>query len=275
MPQHYLTVKDIRLSVIEHRPELSPTIFFVHGNSISSRAWDKQVADPRFGNYRLVTMDLPAHGDSGTSADPATDYSLPGLGAIMAEAIVQLAKGPYIICGISLGTNVVAEMIPHGITPAGILHAGACVMGKEVGMEKLALPGEDNSVLFKDEVTMEEVRAYGSRTSLSPDGADKATLTEDFFRVKTPFRSSLLAGFMNGKISDEITLVRSATFPQAWAFGADERVVDPHYLDDVTLPKWRGKVFLIPGASHLVNIDAPEAFNALLGEFAREVFGAG
>ena len=274
MPQQFLTVKNIRLSVTELHPEQSPTIFFIHGNSTSSRAWDKQVTDPRFLPYRLVTIDLPAHGDSGVSADPASDYSLPGLGAILAEAVKRIAKGPYIICAVSLGSNIATEMIPHGIAPAGIFHAGSCVMGEGVGLDKVALPGADNSALFLDEVPAEAIIAYGRRASLSDVPYDVESFVEDFQLVKGAFRSNFFGSLMAGQISDEIKLVSSVSFPQAWVFGADEKVVDPHYLDDVPVPKWRGRSFLIPGASHLVNTDTPDAFNDLLWEFAGEVFGA-
>jgi pimeloyl-ACP methyl ester carboxylesterase len=273
MPQHFLTVKGIPLSVTEHHPEFSPTIFFIHGNSTSSRAWDKQVADPRFAAYRLVTIDLPAHGDSGDSNDPATDYNLPGLGAIVADAIKALAKGPYLICGISLATNIMTEMIPHGISPLGMFYAGSCIMGEGLGIDKVAIPGVDLSALAADEVPAEAVSGYRSKASLSVEPGDTELFLSDFQRVRSPFRSLFFQSLMKGHLSDGIALVKGLACPQAWIFGADEQVVDPHYLDEVPVPKWRGRCFLIPGASHLVNTDAPEPFNALLGDFAGEVFG--
>lgn len=38
---------------------------------------------------------------------------------------------------------------------------------------------------------------------------------------------------------------------------------------------WKKTVYKIPGASHFVNIDAPEAFNKLVAEFAKDMFTTG
>jgi pimeloyl-ACP methyl ester carboxylesterase len=42
-------------------PDLKNTIFFVHGNSGSTRFWEKQFNNALFSAYRLIAFDLPAH----------------------------------------------------------------------------------------------------------------------------------------------------------------------------------------------------------------------
>lgn len=272
MTTHQLTAKDIRISYIEQNPESLKTIFFIHGNSASSATWKKQFSSELFADYRLVAIDLPAHGSSEASLDPKRDYTLAGLASILTEVIQELEMGPYILCGISLGTNILAEMIPFGIDPAGMMFAGPCLMGEGLGMDKIAIPGVDISPLLKDESPMEAVIHYGKTTSISADPEDIEIFKTDFNKVQPPFRSLFINSIFSGNLGDEIKQVNSISCPLAWVFGADEKVVDPNYLDEVDVPKWRDQVYKIPGASHLVNVDQPEAFNKILAEFAVEVF---
>jgi pimeloyl-ACP methyl ester carboxylesterase len=267
-----LTVKDIRISYIEQNPASLKTIFFIHGNSTSSATWKKQFSSDLFSAYRLVAIDLPAHGSSEASPSPEKDYTLAGLASIVTEFIQELEMGPYMLCGSSLGTNILAEMIPFGIDPSGMLFAGPCLMGEGLGMDKIAIPGADISALLKDESPMEVVVQYGMITSLSSDAEDLETFKTDFNNVQSPFRSLFINSIFSGNHGDEFKQVNSISCPLAWVFGADEKVVDPNYLDEVDVPKWREQVFKIPGASHLVNVDQAEAFNKILAEFAGECF---
>jgi len=272
MNKKYTTAKGVRIAYLEKNPETKNTIFFIHGNSLSANCWVKQFQSELLASYRLVAFDMPAHGDSDSSNDPDIDYTFAGLASILTDLVHQLETGPYILCGVSLGTNVMAEMISFGIDPAGMLFAGPCLMGEGIGLNRVALPGADLSVFFSDEALDEGVINYRNMTSLSEDINDHQAFLADFKKVKAPFRTKFINSVVTGNMGDEIKLVNSISCPLAWVFGADEKVVDAFYLDDVEVPKWKDQVFRIPGASHLVNIDQPEAFNKILAEFAGEVF---
>jgi len=272
MTTHQLTAKGIRISYIEQNPESRKTIFFIHGNSTSSATWKKQFSTALFTAYRLVAIDLPAHGSSEASPEPERDYNLAGLASILTEVIQELEMGPYILCGSSLGTNILAEMIPFGIDPSGMLFAGPRLMGEGIGMDKIAIPGTDISALLKDEPPIEAIINYGKLICLSNGPEDLEIFKTDFNKVQAPFRSLFMNSIFIGNLGDEIKQVNSISCPLAWVFGADEKVVDPNYLDNVDLPKWKDQVLKIPGAGHLVNVDQPEAFNKILAEFVRDCF---
>jgi len=54
-------------------------------------------------------------------------------------------------------------------------------------------------------------------------------------------------------------------------FGEDEKLVNIHYLNDAPINLWNNTIYKIPLASHLVNIDAPEAFNELIAAYAKDI----
>ena len=270
----YITVEGISIAYLEENDHADHnTIFFVHGNSVSSRTWRKQLTDPSFSNYRLVSIDLPAHGHSGIAAEPCRVYTLPQLGRIMAKALLQLANGQlYILAGVSLSTNIAAEMLGFGTHPAGLVLAGPSVIGAGIPVENIVKPGTHVNVVFTDEPEKEDVKRYARETSLSWDEDDLRVFLEDFQMVQKPFRSALAQSIGNKDYNDEVALLRQKNVPLLVVFGEDEQVIENNYLDDVQLPLWGGKIVKIPGASHLVHIDQPEAFNKLLKDFAEDCF---
>ena len=75
-------------------PGAGRPILLVHGNSSSSRIWQKQLQGPLGTKYRLITIDLPGHGASSPAANPEQDYSGPGYSACVAAIARELG-----LCG--------------------------------------------------------------------------------------------------------------------------------------------------------------------------------
>lgn len=110
MKQKLINVFDINLAYLEKNEDKEHIIFFIHGNSASANSWNAQLNSHILRDYRLISIDLPAHGDSEGSSNPTADYTVPQMGKIVAAAIQSLAgENPYLLAAISLGTNILAE----------------------------------------------------------------------------------------------------------------------------------------------------------------------
>ncbi|MES1249810.1 MAG: alpha/beta fold hydrolase, partial [Chitinophaga rupis] len=137
MTSKILSVNGIKIAYQEKNAGNPSTVFFIHGNSNSSLLWRKQFEDPILASYRLIAFDLPAHGESTAAPDPDKDYTGQRLGEIMAGAVSLLSGGhPYLLAGLSLGTNIVAEMLAYKLTPSGIILVSANVMGGAYTLDK-------------------------------------------------------------------------------------------------------------------------------------------
>ncbi len=272
MHPQYITVEGIRLAYLEKNPAGEKIIFFIHGNSSSSNAWRAQFESELLSGHRLIAFDLPAHGGSASSPD----YSLPGLGRVIAMAVNQLAGGQeYIISGVSLGVNIVAEMLGQPIQPKGIVVISSCAIGGAYTMEVVFKPGADMRPSLEDDVSMEELRQYWTRAGLcihDEDHEKYRSFEKDYYAVQDNFRSKMFATVMAGHIGDEIALFRQSDIPILVLFGAEEKVCNIDYLDDAGLQLWQNKVFKIPGAGHFVHADLPESTNELMAAFAKDVF---
>lgn len=113
----------IHSTVRGHGPK---TIVFVHGWTCDESSWRFQV--PVFEkNYRVITLDLPGHGKSGS---PAKGPLTMALFARSIEAVrVEAGAGKIVLVGHSMGTPVIREyarMYPAnvaGLVPVdGVLH---------------------------------------------------------------------------------------------------------------------------------------------------------
>lgn len=152
MRKTFITTADTKLAYLDKNEDKEHVIFFIHGNSISSSSWASQFNSELLKNYRLITIDLPAHGDSAVATDSASGYSIPGLGATLATTIKTLAGiRPYIIAGISLGTNIIAEPLAFGLQPQGLVLAGSCLVGGKYTLNSFAYPETHIHVVFTEE----------------------------------------------------------------------------------------------------------------------------
>lgn len=170
---------------LEKNKQASCTLFFIHGNSCSSHLWRKQYLSELFSDYRLVVFDLPGHGKSDLL--PVELYSLTGLGEIIAKAVTRLADNkPFFLVGLSLGTNVVCNMLFENITPIGVVMAGASILGGDYKAGNFVYKNTPVHVVFKDEVAKQDVAAYAAETAASSDPLVKELLLRNHLNVGKP-----------------------------------------------------------------------------------------
>jgi pimeloyl-ACP methyl ester carboxylesterase len=101
-------------------------LVFAHGFSATSRMWEGQVAAFR-DRCRIVTYDARGQGRSEVPADPAA-YSQPIMVEDLRGLIAHLGLERPVICGLSMGGNVVLNMAlahPEMVSGAVICGTGA------------------------------------------------------------------------------------------------------------------------------------------------------
>lgn len=194
----------------------------------------------------------------------------------MAIAVKQIARDdPYILSGVSLGTNIIAEMIAHTISPKGLLLVGPCIIGKNHTFDKFVKPGTILGVSFIDEPGDEDISALIDLALNKRDVEETEVILDHFKAEMDDFRSNVGQSVADGFYSDEIALLIENKLPVLVIFGADEKVVYPDHLNDAQLPLWRNEIIKLKGAGHLVRLDEPQLFTNLLSDFAADIFSRG
>src|SRR5690606_38280884 len=82
------------------------TLFFIHGAFIDNTYWKSQI-DHFSEKYRVIAMDLPGHGNSGSNRN---NYNIEEFGKDAVALIDHLNLEKVILIGHSLGGDVALEV---------------------------------------------------------------------------------------------------------------------------------------------------------------------
>jgi pimeloyl-ACP methyl ester carboxylesterase len=232
-----------------------PAIVFLHGTRLTGAQWASQV-DALGEEFRCLTPDLPGHGDA---AD------VPFTVAVAAErvrAVIDGAGGRAIIVGLSLGGYVamdVAARWPDRV--AGLVLAGASA--EPVGAR--AWPYQGLAWIFGSVPNgfLTAVNRWFFQHRYPPAIADPILFGGFYFPGGAVAVRSLVGERFRPRLAGYPgrTLILNGAFDLL--FRASARSFREAAVDARTV--------IVPGATHLTNLDRPELFTTAVRRFAREV----
>jgi pimeloyl-ACP methyl ester carboxylesterase len=246
-------------------------IVLVHGNSTSSRVWQRTLEGPLAGKYRFVAIDLPGHGESDdpAEAERAATYSLPAYAAIIQGVVRALDLERPIVVGWSLGGHAVLEAVPGLPDAAGFMVFGTPPLpyppAPDFGGAFLKI-----GLGFQKEWTAEEAREYVA-DFFAPGTAGAPFFLEDALRTDGYAREMAAVSIGTVGYRDELDIVRGMKQPLAILHGAAEQVVNLAYLETLA-PSieclWEHRVHVIEGAGHALQWEQAARFDERLDAFA-------
>lgn len=234
------------------------TLLFVHGSFIDKEYWDEQVAhfSP---SYRVVTMDLAAHGRSGTNR---SDWSFYSFGEDILAVVRELHLRNVILVCHSMGCDVALEAI-H-IDPGPFIGYVAVDYFKLAGIE---LPEQFQSqvdgILSDMRTNFADTSEQYARVALFTE----ATPPELQARIVHDYRNAHPE--MGVQTLEELFgyALRQRELLKALPFKLYLINCDYIPTEENALKMYAGKGYeLIPirATSHYPMVEVPEAFNKLL-----------
>lgn len=265
----FLDVDGLEIAYYESAGSAGPGILLIHGNSSSARAYAEQLEGRLGDELRVVAVDLPGHGNSARATrDPAATYRIPGYAAVVAAVAERLDLARGVFVGWSLGGDVVLHAIAWLPEAAGFMIFGTGPLTRPFNPEAF-IEGSAASLGMRGDLSEDEVEAYG--TAFFRPGADVPELIfADIRRTDPRSRELLGASLYGGDYQDEATILESSRRPVAILHGLQEQFVELSFLERLTIPAlWGGTVRTVDGAGHAIQLERPDRFNRLLGQFAR------
>jgi pimeloyl-ACP methyl ester carboxylesterase len=228
------------------------TIVFVHGWTCDESSWRDQV--PFFEkNYRVVTLDLPGHGKSGS---PVNGPLTMELFAKSIEAVrVEAKAGKIVLVGHSMGTPVIrqyARLYPASVAALvpvdGVLHLSGS-------------PNAPNPDRMKgpEGLKNREGMIRGMFGKSATPSIQEHILKMMLAAPETTAYQAMAATFAAPNWKDE-----TFTVPALGIYADHSAADDPTYFKKI-FPN--GSSVEVPGTGHFVMMEKPEEFNALLAEF--------
>lgn len=234
-------------------PADGPTIAFIHGTRLSRGMWAPQLA--RLSDtYRTIALDLPGHG---VRADET--FTLDAAADAVADVIDEAAGGRAIVVGLSLGGYVamhLAERSPERVR--GLVLAGAT-----------AEP---------DGVRKAPYRALASVMDTF-DGHGLDRLNRWFFRTRFPavIADPIVAGgfWASGGAAALRSLAGRRFLPSLATYPGPTLILNGEFDLPFRLGQRQfaaaaqhARVVRLAGATHLSNLDRPDAFSLAVRRFA-------
>ncbi len=235
-----------------------PALVFVHGWCCDKSYWKFQV--PQFSKqYKVVTIDLAGHGDSGLDRK---DYTIEAFGNDVVAVVEKLQLNEVILIGHSLGGLVIIEaarQMPSrviGCIGADTLHDIEKVYSNEenkkfISMLKSDFVGTMQNYFrsaFKTNAKPEVVqRVVDKMTSVNPEAGIGVIEHINEYDLKEAVKD----------IQVPIICINSDFIPTK--LEANQKYAKIY------------KVKVIPGVGHFVMMEAPETFNKLLTETIDEL----
>ena len=232
-------------------------IVFVHGWTCDSSSWGAQV--PVFAKkYRVLTLDLPGHGQSASPADGKFSMELfaRAVEAVRAEARVDR----IVLVGHSMGAPVIrqyARLYPQHV-------AGLVAVDGPLDMRSFPPAGFKPPVMSgPDGVKNRESMIKGMFTPQTPPALQQQILA---MMLHAP--ESTAAGAMQAILDPALAKIEPTPMP---ALGIYAGTAQLPKVEDVrqALPKFEETQ--VAGTGHFVMMEKPEEFNRLLSTFLEKI----
>jgi pimeloyl-ACP methyl ester carboxylesterase len=245
-------------------------IVFIHGNSSSSRAFERQIEGALGKRRRLVAFDLMGFGDSQKVADPSA-YLLNSQACTLVAVAEGLGLTNAVFVGWSLGGHILLEAAPDLPRAAGLAIFGTPPIGFPPAMDKAFLPNPKMALGFTPELSREQAHDYVD-AFFAPGFLDIADFfVEDVLKAAPLARAQIYASLDPSRMRDEIVLCAGLSQPLAILHGERDRLINGAYFADLALPTlWRGAVQAIGDAGHAPQWEKPGTFDALIDAFAAD-----
>jgi pimeloyl-ACP methyl ester carboxylesterase len=257
---------------IEEAGSGTPPLVLLHGLGGGRWAWDANVPGLS-ATRRVVAVDLPGHGESDK---PPIDYRMPTFAKHVSALVGTLALGPAVLVGNSMGGLVALEtalLAPERVAALVLANAAGATRFpiERLPVDPRRFAGVPITIKPPDRVVESYIRflfvdpsAWGIAHSLAK--SKEAIARDDYPAHANAFVRSAIGTFE----SDAAKRLEAVRCPTLVIWGDGDRLL-PKESPEVFARIPGARLERLPGVGHVPQMEAPERFNALVGEFVRTV----
>lgn len=268
-PAPFTAPDGTRLSARLAGPQDAPPIVLVHGFSMSSLSFARQLGGPLAERFRLIAPDLRGHGMSQPGADLTALGEAKTWAGDLQAAVTAFAPRPPLLVGWSYGGRVLCAHFAHGGKAAGAAFVSSVTDdilpdGKPpYGAAASVLAGmlEDD-----DAVAIAATIAFVDAMTAAPlPSADRDRLIAAASAVPRPVRWN-----MRALRSDNHALLQSLTIPVMALHGQEDQVIRPAGARALADTARNGRCVLLDRVGHAPFLEDAPRFDAAVAGFAED-----
>jgi pimeloyl-ACP methyl ester carboxylesterase len=234
------------------------TIVLVHGWTCDDTSWAAQV--PVLSkHYRVITLDLPGHGRSGSPKDGK--FSMDLFARAIEAVRVEQRVDRIVLVGHSMGTPVIrqyARLYPQHV--AALVIVDGVVIPPAQSARAAAPPLDLQQLVTPEGLKMREGMIKGMFTPKTPADVQDRVLKMMLAAPPATAAGAMAATFDTATWTDDVM-----TMPVYGIYAEKSALLgNPAYLKKV-FPKI--EYVEMPGTGHFVMMEQPQEFNRLLTRF--------
>ena len=235
-----------------------PALVFVHGWCCDKRYWKFQV--PHFANqYKVVTIDLAGHGDSGRGRE---DYTIEAFGGDVVAVVEKLRLDKVILIGHSLGGTVIIEAARQ--MPGRVIGCVGADTLHDIG--KGHSDKENEKMIFKLELDFAGTMQNFVRGAFKPEADPEvvAWVVDNMSSVNPKAGISVIKNIGKYDLKEAVKDVQVPIVCINSDFLPMKVEANRKYAQNY-------EVKMMPGIGHFVMMEDPENFNQLLTDTITEI----
>lgn len=236
-----------------------PTLVFIHCWSCNRHLWDNQVAE--FSKtHRVVTIDLPGHGESGLERK---NWTVESFGDDVKTVVAKLNLKRVVLIGSSMGGPIALE-------------AARRMPERVVGIVPV-----DTLQNVENKLTPEQLEGVFKAMEADYKGASASLMNQFFFSASTPaaVKERVLADIASRPPETAIAILRGIFAYDAAPVLKETKVpirainsdLNPTNLEVNRKYAPQFDVVLIKGTGHYPMLEDPTRFNAMLTDILRQM----
>ena len=242
-----------------------PALVLLHAFPLHSGMWADQVAavSP---HRRVVAPDLPGFGSTPGLGIPDA-ATVAGYADLVAGLIGHLDLGPAVVCGLSMGGYVTFALLrdhPHLVAGVVLADTRAAADSEEIAQRRTAQQAQvvESGTAELVETMLANLLSQETRSE-RPDVVER---TRALMAVNSP--AGVIAALAAMKARPDATAeLGQIAVPALVVVGEHDKPSPPDEAAAMADAIADAHLEVIPGAGHLSNLEAPEAFNQAVESF--------
>ena len=265
-----LNINQTNISVNQSKETGFP-VLFIHGNSLSSHYFEKQMNSDQLNDFRLISFDLPGHGKSDKAFHPEQQYCFKGLIQIVKGIIDELNLDKLVIVGHSLGGHVAIQSLERITNIVGLMVFGTPPLGIPPRFDLAFNPLPEVGLVFKPQITKPEAVNLSNVFCSSPEVS--VSVAQDILSTDPEFRGYLGQSIIAGNFIDELITINDFSGSKCIILGDSDQMVNINYIEELGISGlWQYKIHMIKNAGHMLQYENVVDFNNILIDFLDDTF---
>ena len=247
-----------KIGVAEQGSGARKPIIFLHGVGSDKSAWRPQLA--HFGSARrAIAFDYPGYGESDFIERATRDDFAAAILAAMDALAIENAH----VCGLSLGGVIAIAM--HASAPE---RCASVIIADSFAVHPDGRAIYDRSIAASHGGMRQLAEARVGALLASEDPAVRSDVIETMARIDP---AAYRIGAEAVWLADQMDRAAAIQVPTLMICGDLDPVTPPSLSEELAKLIPNSRLEVLPGASHLANLDKPAEFNRAIDDFLSEV----